>query len=248
MPRDFHGHCGLQAGERKITIRPSHHRARKRVSGAIAGRGQTFQRRSSRPGQAKQFPDFVERLAGRVVHSAAQPTVAPDALDRHALAMAAGHQQQQIRERDLAALADQAGQPGRERVRFQMVDRDIRQVFRQGDAFGHPGTDDQATDQTRPGAGRHAAEFGEADPGAVHHAAHQIRQMGEMGAGGDFGHHPAIGRVLAFLAQHCLRQDAPVGGQHRRRRLVAGTLDPQHGAGLHCLVFPLLPAGNRTRT
>ena len=64
---------------------------------------------------------------------------------------------------------------------------------------------------------------------------------------GDLRHHAAIGRVLALLAQHRLRQHAPVLVQHRRRRLVAGGLDAQHRAHAANPIFPVARESNRTR-
>ena len=49
--------------------------------------------------QPEEFADLVERLADRVVDRAAQAAVAAQPFHRHALAMPARQQQQQIGER-----------------------------------------------------------------------------------------------------------------------------------------------------
>ena len=67
-----------------------------------------------------------------------------------------------------------------------------------------------------------------------------------MRAGGDLRHHAAIGRVLALLAQHRLRQHAAVLVQHRRGGLVARGLDAQHRAHCRESIFPVARESNRT--
>ena len=52
----------------------------------------------------------------------AEPAIAPDALDREQLAMAARDQQQQIRKRDSSL------EPHGQRVAFEMIDREERQA------------------------------------------------------------------------------------------------------------------------
>ena len=56
----------------------------------VAVHREPLQCRAARPAQAQQLRHLVERLAGRIVHRAAQQDMAPDPLDRHALTMAAG--------------------------------------------------------------------------------------------------------------------------------------------------------------
>ena len=156
QPRHHLRHRRLQAGEAEIAPRPPQHRPRQSVARRIAARRQPLQRRAARPAQPEHFGHLVEGLAGGVVHGAAQADIAADALHRHALAMAAGDQQQQIGKR--RAALHQSGQPRGQRVRLQVVDRDVGQAVRQGDALGDLAADDQPADQPRPGAGRHPAQ------------------------------------------------------------------------------------------
>ena len=75
--------------------RPSIGRGKAKRRGSPASR-QPLQRRPARPAQAEQLRHLVERLAGRIVHRAAQPHMAPHPFHRDALAVPARHQQQQI--------------------------------------------------------------------------------------------------------------------------------------------------------
>ena len=49
----------------------------------------------------------------------------------------------------------------------------------------------------------------------------------------DLGHNAAKRRVILFLAQNSLGQDAPIGGQHRRGRFITGRLETQYRAVQH---------------
>ncbi len=64
-----------------------------------------------------------------------------------------------------------------------------------------------------------------------------IEQL-DMGAGGDLGHHAAIGRMQVELRAHhaCKNLAPPVGpaAHHGGGGLVAARLDPEHGQG-RCL-------------
>ena len=105
-------HGGLQAGEGEVAARAVQQRARQRDAGRAA-RAPGLQRRAARTGQAEQFRGLVERLADRVVERAAEQAVAPDAFHRDALAMAAGEEQEQIREAGLGGTGRAGGRSGR---------------------------------------------------------------------------------------------------------------------------------------
>ena len=55
--------------------------------------------------------------------------------------------------------------------------------------------------------------------------------MVQVAARGDLRHHPAIGPMLLELGEDCLAQDAALGIDERRRRLIATRLQPQHDHG-----------------
>ena len=154
--------------------------------------------------------------------------MAAHALHRHALAMAAGDQQQQVGERRPAL--HQARQPCGQCMCLQVVDRDVGQPVRQGDALRHLAANDQAADQPGAGTRRHAAQIGKSQPGPRHHAAHLLRQQRQMRAGCDLRHHAAIGRVRCLLAGDAFRQDVAITVQHCRGGLVARGLDAEHRA------------------
>ncbi len=237
LARDRLRHRRLQSGEAEVAAFPAEHRPWQGESGRIAAVRQALERRAAGPGQAEQLGDLVERLARRVVHRAAEPEMAADALYRDALAVPARNQQQQIGKR--RAAGHETRQAGGERVRLEMVDRDVGHAGADRDAAREPAADDQPPDQTRPAAGGDATEIARGDPRHVHHAPDDAWQVRQMRPRRDLGHHAAIGRVLPLLAKHVLGEDAPVRCQHGGGRLVAATLDPKDRAGEHppCLSF-----------
>ena len=81
--------------------------------------------RAAGPAEPEQFRDLVERLADRIVDGPPKPAIVARRRATRRLAMAAGHQQQQIRKRHLRG--EQAGQARGERMRLEMIDRDERQ-------------------------------------------------------------------------------------------------------------------------
>ena len=112
--------------------------------------------------------------------------------------MSAGDQQQQIGE------VEPVGEPCGERVRFQVVDREKGPAARKRHRLRRGRAHQQAADQAGPGGGGDAVQVGEAEAGLRHRLAHQRVQAVEMGAGRDFGHDAAIGRMLAGLGEQAL--------------------------------------------
>ncbi len=237
------GDGGLEAGEAEVAARPPEQRPGQREALRVAAGGQFLQRRAAGPAETQQLRGLVERLADGVVDGAAEAPVGADALDRDALAMAAGQQQQQIRER--RAAHRQSRQARGERVRLQVVHRDERQPARQRRALGEAGADDQPADQPRAGGGGDAGEVGVTDARFAHHAADQVGQLGKMRARGDFRHHSAIGCV-AGLAAHRLGENLSICIEHCRCGVIAGGLDPQDGSRrLSAFHHPGLVLGHR---
>ena len=142
--------------------------------------------------------------------------------------MAAGDEQQQIRKG--CAIFDQARQARGQRVRLQVVDGDVWQAVGNRDTFGELTSDDQAADQAGAGAGGDAAQIAEGDARAGHGFTGQGREMRQMRAGRDLRHHAAEGRVVAFLGQHGLGQDAPAGVQDGGGGFIAGRFDSENRA------------------
>jgi hypothetical protein len=182
--------------------------------------------RPARPGQAEELRRFVEGLPHRIVQRGAEPAVATHPLYRHALAMPAGEQQQQIGKGKGGRM--HARQPGRQRMRFQVVDGQVGNAPRRRDALAERRADQQPADQPRPRRRRHGREVARRDPGLVQHVPNQRRQVLQMRARRDLRHHAAIGGVVGELAQHRLGQHRPVAGQDGRGGLVTTAFKAQH--------------------
>ena len=125
---------GFQAGEAEVAAGPPQQRARQRIAPWIAASPPAVPApvRLASPARAVSPLCRTPRRPRR--RWSAEPPVAADALDRDALAMPAGDQQQQVGKR--RAVRDQAGQARGQRVRLQVVDRDERQRDAQRDALG----------------------------------------------------------------------------------------------------------------
>ncbi len=103
--------------------------------------------------------------------------------------MAAGDQQQQVREGHII------GKARGERVALQVIDREEGQVAGERDGLGGHHADDHAADRGPAARGGDAVEIGEAQPGLRQGAGDQPVEMVEMGTRGHFRHDPAIGPV-----------------------------------------------------
>ncbi len=141
--------------------------------------------------------------------------------------MAARDEQQEIGE------GQAVGETGAQRMGFQMIDRHegLAQAERHG--LGRGQADDQAADQARAGRRGDPVDGLEAGAGVGEGLANRRIEQVDMGAGGDFRHHPAIGRMEIELRAHHIGQDlaAPVDApaHQGRGRLVAARLDAEHG-------------------
>ena len=187
---------------------------------------QLLHRRAAGPAKPEQLADLVERFPHRIVDGAAKSTMLANAFHRDALAMPAGHQQQQVGKRYL--VRQQSRQSRGQRVRFEMIDRDEWQLARQGHSLGKAAAHDQPADQPWPCTGSNGAEAGIVQPGLMHHAGDEFGQMRQMRAGGNFWHYAAERRMRA-LAEHGFGQNPPVRRQNRSGGFIAGTLYSQHG-------------------
>ena len=142
--------------------------------------------------------------------------------------MAAGDQQQKIRERTIRREA------GGEGVALQMVHRNERNAGGLRDRLAGHQPHQHPADQPRPGGRRHAVQRVISDArlghGLRHHSVRQLR----MCPRGNFRHHAEIGRMLLQLrADHVGQQcrAAILKAQHRRGGLVAGGFDAEDGQG-----------------
>ena len=131
--------------------------------------------------------------------------------------MPARDQQQRVGKRER-----RIGQPRAQRVAFEMVDRQQRLVARHRQRLGGDQPDHHPADQPRPGGRRDRVAHRRAQPGLVEHPLDQRRQPLGMGARGDLGHHPAVGRVGLVL-----RGDAPARGSRRSSVTSAAAVSSQ---------------------
>ena len=148
-PAGFVANRGLQSRQREIRVRPPEHRPRKGEPLGIAARRRALDLRSARIGQRQHLCDLVEGLAHGVVDGGAEPHIFADADHRDDLGVAAGGEEQAIGKRQ------RAGQPRRQRVGLEMVDRDQRRIVHHRDRLGGGEPDDHAADQAGAGGGGH---------------------------------------------------------------------------------------------
>ena len=184
-------------------------RARQADGARIAFQRQPLDRRPAGIAEAEDLGGLVERLAQRVVDRRAEPAVAADALDPQQLAMAARDQQQQHRETASVGSASR----GRQRVAFEVIDRDQRLVAGHRQRLGGDKPDHDSADQPRPGGRGDRVDSRPASrPASASTAAISGVELFGMGAGGDLGHDAAVGRVGVLL-----RGDRAARGSAGRR-------------------------------
>ena len=126
--------------------------------------------------------------------------------------MTPGDQQQQVWEFDARR------EPRRQRVRFEMIDRDKRLPGGPGQALCRHRADDQPADQTGTRRGGDPIQPVEVDLRFRHRPPHQTLDMDKMRPRRDLGHDAAIGRVLGDLGMDQI-------GPDRRQRRVADDRD-----------------------
>ena len=201
--------------------RPAEQRPGEGEPGGIALAGQALDGGTTRVAEPQHLRDLVEGFAQRIVDRGAEPPIAPYILDDQKLAVTARHQQQQVGKIHVV------GQPGGQRVAFEMVDRDQRQPMDEAEGLGGDEAHHQPADQPGPRRRRYGCEVTEAEAGLAHRRLDQQVQPFDMGAGGDLGHHAAIGSMQVELCGDRSGKDPAVRGHQGRRRLVAARLDAQ---------------------
>ncbi len=163
----------------------SEHRPGKGKARRVAVCRRAFHLRSARVGQAEQLCDLVERLADRVVDGGAEPHIIADAEHGDDLRVPARGEEQAV------GKVERRDKARRQRMRFEMIDRDKRRAMHQRDRLRRRQPDDDAADQARAGRGRDAAERRIADPGLLHRRFDDAVEQVDMGARGDLRHHAA---------------------------------------------------------
>ena len=217
----------LEAGEGEMRFGRAEQGPRKRDRLGVAVAGQRFDRRPAGIGQAEQFRGLVEGFAGGIVDRRRQAAIVADPAHFEQLAMPARHQQQQIREIEIGI-----GEARRQRMAFEMIDRDQRLARRQRQTLAGEQADHHPANQPRTGGRGDRIDLADVDAGFVQHLADQAGQDLDMGAGGDFGDNAAVRLVRRVLADHRLGENAPVAGHQRDRAVVARGFeseDQRHG-------------------
>ena len=128
-PGGFVAHRGLQSRQREIGVGAPEHRPRKGKAFGVAAARRALDLRSARIGQPEHLCDLVEGFAHGVVDGGAEPHIFADADHGDDLGVAAGGEKQAIGKRQ------RAGQPRRQRVGLQMIDRDQRRIVHHRDRF-----------------------------------------------------------------------------------------------------------------
>ena len=211
--------------EKFASARPSIGRGNANRFGITVGR-RAFDLGSAGIGQRQHFRDLVEGLAHRVVDGGAEPDIIADADDRDDLGMTAGGEEQAV------GKFERIGQPRRQRMGLEMVDRDQRRVVHHRNGFGSREADDHATDQAGAGRGCDRRQLREADTGFLHGAFDDAVEQIDMGAGRDLRHHATEAGVLRYLRVDDIGQNPAaavvVALDHGGRGFVAGGFDPKN--------------------
>jgi hypothetical protein len=105
-------------------------------------------------------------------------------------------------------------QTRRQRVTLQMIDRDQRFARGYAERLGRHQPHHHPADQPRPGSNRNRIDIGQRDTGGGQRFSHQRAQPLDMGAGGNFRHHPAIRRMLGNLACNDVGKDMFIARHH----------------------------------
>ncbi len=156
--------------------------------------------------KAQELGDLVEGLAQRIVDGATPALVIAHPAHEDELAVPARNQQHEI------GKGDAVGQPGGQRMRLEVVDRDERlaEPCRKGLGGGEP--HEHAPDQ--PGAGRrgNGVDLVEPEPRLVQRLGDEMVEPFHMRPRRQFGNHAAKGGMFIELRAHHVGTNAPLPG------------------------------------
>ena len=229
-------HRRLEAGKRKVAVFPPFQRPGEIEPPRIAVAGADFHLRSAGITQPQKLRHLVESLTQGIVNRCAETVIAADAFDKLELRMTARDQQQQVRE------FNRSQQSRRQRMAFEMIDRQQWLAVGQSDGLGHGETNDDAAQQTRSGSRGNAIEFRKPQARLRHGLSHQAIEVIDMGARRNFRDNAAIGRMIFQLRQHDVGEDQRAAvrppSHHCGSRLVTRGFDTEnvgldliHGTG-----------------
>ena len=218
-------HRTLQAGEGEMRLRRAKQRPGQRHGAAVAAGRRLLHRRTAGKAEAEQFGGLVERLARRVVDGGGEAPVAAEPFDEENLTVAARDEQQEIG-KSKVGLAEHR----RQRMAFEMVDRDQRLAARQRQPLGGDQADDHAADKPRAGGGGDRIDLVERRPSLFQRFLDQPRQNLDMGARRDLRDDAAERPVGALLPRQPMGEHPPVGSDQRRRGFVAARFNAEDQA------------------
>ena len=183
----------------------------------IAVLGQRLDRRTARIRKPEQFRGLVEGLAGGIVDGGRQPSIFADALHFEQLAMAARHEQQEIRKVEVGIDEARASAwPSRWLIATSGLPAASASPF--------PASNATITPPIRPGPAVAAIASTSRDRQLRRRPKHAPNQVGQdlhMRPRGDFRHHAAIRLVRGVLADNRLREDATIARHQRYRAVIA---------------------------
>ena len=132
-------------------------------------------------------------------------------------------------------------------VAVQMVDRDERQTARPGERLRSREPDKQRADQARPPSDCDTTDVVEAHSALRERLPDDGHDELEMPPRGDLRDDASVARVQVGLRGDDVREDAPVLGDERGRRLVARRLEPEDQAlaGSRTGSFHMISASSR---
>ena len=120
------------------------------------------------------------------------------------------------------------GQPRRQRMTFQVIDRDQRLFARHRQRLCGNEADHDPADQARTGSGGNGIDISQPHAGIGQRFRDQGSQPLDMRARRDLGNDPAIGPVRIVLRGDPLGKDRPVGAHQRGRGFVAGRFNAEN--------------------
>ncbi len=194
----------------------------------VAPFGELVHLRSLGIGEAQALAHLVEHLAHGVVPRLPE---GGDGAVRHLEqggVTARDHQAREAggRRRGRDGVARRA-QEGREEVTFQVMDGVEGASAREGDGLAERQPHEEGSHQTGTAGGGHHLDVREGDARPLQGLAAHRRPVGEMLAGGDLGHHAAIGAMGGELARNHGRQHPALAVHHGAGGVVAGGLDAE---------------------
>ncbi len=227
LARDALRDGGLEPREAHLEAAPQHGHGQLHRLRVALGR-EAVDDRSARVAEAEELGHLVVGLARRVVACLADQRHVAEGAHLVEGRVPAAREQGDVGPcgagaRCVLVTAQINGQE----VPVEVVDAYDGQAAAVGDRLGGREPDEQRTDEARPlghGDRIHVVEaVGQGGEGPFEH-----RDDGtQVGAGGELGNDPAVGRVQADLARHGVRQHQAVVTHHGGTRLVAAALDAE---------------------